>query len=81
MLFFKTDISLEVLVETGCAKTVKYLQDYCCAYECELSELRDLGTMCDRILLKWKNYVSNTIFDDKRDNIGEFAKNKNLIRR
>ena len=81
MLFFKTDISLEVLVETGCAKTVKYLQDYCCAYESELSELRDLGTMCDRILLKWKNYVSNTIFVDKRDNIGEFAKNKNLIRR
>ena len=25
MLFFKTDICLEVLVETGCAKTVKYL--------------------------------------------------------
>ena len=76
MLFFKTDICLEVLVETGCAKTVKYLQDYCQAYESDLGELRDLATMSDRILLKWKNYVSNTIFDDKRDNHCEFVKNK-----
>lgn len=74
MLFFKTDICLEVLVETGCAKTLKYLQDYCIAYEGELSELRDLATMSDRILFKWKNYVSNTIFDDKRDNQKEFVK-------
>lgn len=78
MLLFKTDICLEVLVETGCAKTVKYLQDYCRAYESELGELRDLATMSDRILLKWKNYVSNTIFDEKRDNLGEFVKNKQL---
>ena len=78
MLLFKTDICLEVLVETGCAKTVKYLQDYCRSYESDLGELRDLATMSDRILLKWKNYVSNTIFDDKRDNQGEFVKNKFL---
>ena len=52
MLFFKTDICLEVLVETGCAKTVKFLQDYCRSYESELGELRDLATMSDRILLK-----------------------------
>jgi len=33
MVFYMTEISLEVLVESNCAKTVKYLQDYCKCYQ------------------------------------------------
>lgn len=76
MVLWKTEISLEVLVESNCAKTVKYLQDYCKCYEANLPELRNMLDMCVQILHKWKNYVSYTIFDDGKDNVCDFIKAK-----
>jgi hypothetical protein len=74
MTFWRTEISLELLVESQVAKTLKYLLDYCKSYESDLGELGSLISMCEQILQKWKNFVSNTIFDDKRDN--DFIKHK-----
>lgn len=76
MVLWKTEISLEVLVESNCAKTVKYLQDYCKCYANQLPELNKMFEMCEQILQKWKNYVSYTIFDDNKDNMCEFIKTK-----
>jgi hypothetical protein len=76
MVLWKTEISLEVLVESNCAKVVKFLQDYCRCYEEDLLELRMLNVMCEDILKKWKNYVQSTIFDDTKDNMCEFIKSK-----
>ena len=76
MVLWKTEISLEVLVESNCAKTVKFLQDYCKCYEVNLPELRNMFDMCVQILHKWKNYVSYTIFDDGKDNVCDFIKAK-----
>ena len=76
MVLYMTEISLEVLVESNCAKTVKYLQDYCRCYQRQLPELVKLSDMCEQILQKWKNYVSYTIFDESKDNMCEFIKTK-----
>lgn len=76
MTLWKTEISLELLVESSAAKTLKYLQDYCRSYESELCDLATLISMCEQILQKWKNFVSNTIFDEKRESQSDFIKYK-----
>ena len=76
MFFMRTEICLEVLIESGAGKTLKYFQDYCRMYQEDMPELQQFVQMVDRILQKWKNFVTNTIFDDKRDNQVEFVKCK-----
>ena len=76
MVLWKTEISLEVLAGSNCAKTIKYLQDYCKCYEEHLPDLRKMFDMCEQILHKWKNYVSYTIFEDGKDNNRDFVKTK-----
>ena len=41
-----------------------------------MPELLSLITMSEQILQKWKNYIMNTIFDEKKDNQCEFIKYK-----
>jgi hypothetical protein len=41
-----------------------------------MPELGSLINLSEQILQKWKNFVSNTIFDDKRDNQCDFIKYK-----
>ena len=69
MVLWRTDISLEVLIESGVAKTLKYVLDFCLAYLDEIPELRFLITNTAAILMRWKNFVANTIFDEQKDNI------------
>ncbi len=76
MALWRTEICLEVLIESGAAKTLKYFQDYCRFYLEDMPELRSLIDMSEKILQKWKNYVMNTIFDEKKDNQCEFIKYK-----
>lgn len=76
MELWRTEICLEVLIESGAAKTLKYIQDFCLLYEEDMPELRTLINMSEKILQKWKNFVMNTIFDDKKDNTCEFVKYK-----
>jgi len=76
MDLYKYEISLGLLIESGAAKTLKYILDFCVLYEEDMPELRNLITMSERILTKWKNYVMTTIFEDKKDNTCEFVKYK-----
>lgn len=41
-----------------------------------MQELNCLISMSEKILEKWKNFVMNTLFDDKRNNKDEFSKSK-----
>ena len=41
-----------------------------------MPELKPLVDMSEKILQKWKNFVMNTIFDEKKDNQCEFIKYK-----
>ena len=77
MNLFRSDICIEVLIESGIAKTLKYLQDYFKLYEADMGpDFKSLVTQCDQILKKWKNYVMTTIFDEAKDYSGEFQKYK-----
>lgn len=76
MVLCKAEICLEVLLESGVGRTLKFFHDYCLAYEEDMPDLKVLSSMSDKILQKWKNFVLNTIFDDKRDNAAEFIKYK-----
>jgi hypothetical protein len=76
MILWKTEICHEVLLESGVGRTLKFFHDYCLAYEEDMPELKTLTSLSEKILQKWKNFVLNTIFDDKRDNAAEFIKYK-----
>ena len=72
MCLFRAEICVEILTESGIGKTLKYFIDYCRLYEEDLPELKNLANMSEQIFQKWKNFVLNTIFDDKRENKEEF---------
>ena len=76
MFFWKTEICLEVLIESSAAKTLKYFRDFCRVFDEDLQELGSLSRMSEQIMEKWKNFVLNTIFDEKKDNTSEFIKYK-----
>lgn len=76
MILFKSEICLEVLVETGIGKLLKYFIDYCKVYSEDLPALGSLQKKSESIYQKWNNYVLNTIFDDKKENVANFQKNK-----
>lgn len=90
MVLWCTDITYKILDDSGIGKTLKYFQDFCKAYEEDLTDLGFLINMSEKILFKWKNYVMNYVFDYKlptsvslphqrleeldRDNLHEFIK-------
>lgn len=63
MELFKNQVSLEVLLESKIGKTLKYLMDFCSVYGEDMLEIEKLRAMCDRILMKWKNYLLNMFLD------------------
>ena len=71
---------VEVLIESGIAKTLKYLLDYCKLYESDVPELRSLISNCDQILQKWRNFVNNMIFGEKQNYQEDFQKQKYIKR-
>ena len=73
---FRTEICIEVLIESGIGKTLKYFNDFCKLYESDLPELKSMGTMSEQILQKWKNFVNNMIFDDGHNFQEDFSKFK-----
>ena len=85
MTLWRTDMTYKILEDSGIGKTLKFFQDYCKAYEEDLTELRTLINMSEKILEKWKNFVMNYVFDYKlepqkkieqfeKDNKSEFIK-------
>jgi hypothetical protein len=50
MFLYRSEICVEVLIESGIAKTIKYLLDYCRLYESDVPELKSLISNCDQIL-------------------------------
>lgn len=78
MYLYKTDICMELLVESGIGKTLKYLQDFSRLYESDLPDLKLISQKCEQILQKWKNYVMTTVFDEKKDYQCEFMKYRYL---
>ena len=76
MILYRSEICVEVLIESGIAKTLKYLQDYCKLYESDVPELKSLINNCDQILQKWRNFVNNKIFGEKQSYDDEFHKFK-----
>ena len=67
MDLYRAEVCVEVLMESGIGKTLKYLLDYCKLYEQDVPDLKPLILNCDQILQKWKNFVNNVIFDDKKN--------------
>lgn len=49
MYLFRTEICIEILIESGVGKTLKYLQDYCKLYESDMPELNGLIKMSEQI--------------------------------
>jgi len=74
---YKADVSIELLIESGIGKTVKYFIDYCKVYQSDLGGLQRFISLAEQIQQKWKNYVSNTLFDEKKEQT-EFMKPKYL---
>ena len=72
MILWRNEICLEVLIESGAGKTLTYFHNYCQFFSEEVPELRSLVEMSKKLLEKWRNFVNNTIFEDKREN--EFVK-------
>lgn len=76
MFLFRSEICVEVLIESGIAKTIKYLLDYCKLYESDVPELKSLISNCEQILQKWRNFVNNMVFGEKQNCSEEFHKFK-----
>ena len=76
MFLFITEISFDLLIDTGIGRTLKYFLDYCKLYENDFIELKPLISMIEQILRKWKNFVNNMIFDEQKDNSEDFLKFK-----
>jgi hypothetical protein len=53
-----TEISVKILEDTGIAKTLKYLSDYCELYKEEIPDLDSIHKNIQALLLKWKNFVN-----------------------
>ena len=67
MQLYRSEVCVEVLIESGIAKTLKYLLDYCKLYETDVPELKPLTSNCEQILQKWRNFVNNMIFGEKQN--------------
>eukprot|EP00347_Sterkiella_histriomuscorum_P021968 403332144 len=72
----KTEITLKILEDTGIAKTLKYLSDYCELYKREIPPLQSIFQNIQALLLKWKNYVTKQLFEEKSSHIEDFQKEK-----
>ncbi len=74
MSLFRVNMTLDVLIQTGIGRTLKYLQDYCELYQDEFPDLHSLFIKCQKIIEKWKNLVNNIVFEDKKNFMDEFSK-------
>lgn len=55
---------MEILIESGIGKALKIFLDFCKMHERNIPDLKPLSNNAERIILKWKNFVNNMIFDD-----------------
>lgn len=72
----KTEVTLKILEETGIAKTLKFLSDYCELYKEEIPALDAIHKNIQALLVKWKNYVNKHLFEDKNCHFEDFQKEK-----
>lgn len=68
MFLFRTEICIEILIDSGIGKTLKYFLDYCKLYESDMPELKPHINSAELIINKWKNFLMNTVFDDSKNN-------------
>jgi len=72
----KANITTEMLLYSKIGKNLKYFSDFCKVYSCDFPELEKMGKSAASILLKWKNYVNNTLLDENIDNGLNFVKSR-----
>lgn len=72
----KAEITLKILEESGIAKTLKYLSDYCELYKDEIPALDSINQNIQALLVKWKNYVNKCLFEEKSCHFEDFQKEK-----
>ena len=75
---FRSDVYIEVILESKIGKTLKFFVEFCKVYGSDLEEIKRLGAMAEQILMKWKNFINNIFFDDNVDNTKNFQKVKSL---
>jgi hypothetical protein len=68
LFLFRTEICIEILIESGIGKTLKYFLDYCKCYESDMPDLKGFINNTEQIIIKWKNFLINTVFDESKNN-------------
>jgi len=75
---FKSDMFVEILIQTKIGKILKYFIDFCKHYSWDSSKLRDYLFKAEQTQKKWKNYINNCLFDDSCDHQDSFKDNLNM---
>lgn len=76
-----SEIYVEFLLESKIGKNLKYFIDFCKVYSSDYPEIEGLKRMSEQILMKWKNYINNTFFDENADYTKSFVKSKNTSKK
>lgn len=58
------EVNIDLLQETKIGQSLKYLKDYLEVYGKEMQETKAMSKKVNHILVKWKNYANNQLFDD-----------------
>ncbi len=72
----ESEIHFEVLLQSKIGRSLKFFCDFCHVYKSDLRELERLEFLASSILLKWKTYVLNLLFDEQHEYDKTFIKSK-----
>lgn len=70
------DVTIELLHASRVGITLKFLKDYLETYATEMPQVKQMTARVNQILVKWKNYANNCLFDENVSHHREFAKNR-----